>query len=125
MEHTLTSEQHNEKRKKAVKRIWMVFWILAIVTAIEVVLGIFRPAALDHHRLWNMKLLNWIFVGLTVLKAYYITWVFMHMEQETSSFRRSTAWTIVFYIAYIVFIFLVEGDYLYEVMHNDFMIWDF
>jgi|SRR5690625_40315 len=124
MAETVT-QQKNETRQKAIKRIWFVFWILAIVTAIEVLLGIFRPESLDHHKLWNMKLINWIFVGLTVVKAYYITWTFMHMEDEDTSLRRSITWTITFYICYILFVFLVEGDYLYEVIHNDIMIWDF
>lgn len=125
MAQTVTAGHQSEERKKSIKTIWKVFWILAIITAVEVLLGIFRPDFLDHHRLWSMKLLNWVFVGLTVVKAYYITWTFMHMEHETASLRRSVVWTVVFYISYIVFIFLVEGDYLYEVMHNDFMIWDF
>lgn len=124
MAETLTT-QNSEKRKRAVKRIWMVFWILAIVTAIEVLLGIYRPDFLVEHRVWNMKLLNWIFVGLTIVKAYYITWTFMHMEQETASLRRSVVWTIVFYISYLIFILLVEGDYLYEMMHNGYVLWDF
>ena len=121
-----TVAQHkNEKRKRAVKRIWFVFWIMAIVTAIEVLLGIYRPESLTLHKLWNMSLLNWIFVGLTVVKAYYITWAFMHMEGEHTGFRRTITWSIAFYVCYIMFVFLVEGDYLYEVMHNDIMIWDF
>lgn len=124
MAETLVKNKE-EKRKNEIKRIWMVFWILAIVTAIEVLMGIFRPEALDQHSLWNLSLMNWIFVGLTVVKAYYITWTFMHMEAESAGLRRSVVWTVVFYISYMIFILLIEGDYLYEVMHNDIIIWDF
>lgn len=120
-----TVTQYSEKRKKQIKRIWHVFWILSIITAAEVLLGIFRPESLENHSLWNMHILNWIFVGLTVVKAYYITWAFMHMEDENVDFRRTITWSVAFYISYIMFVFLVEGDYLYEVMHNDIMIWDF
>ncbi|HLS30712.1 MAG TPA: cytochrome C oxidase subunit IV family protein [Flavobacteriaceae bacterium] len=125
MAETITKENYSEKRKKQIQRIWYVFWILAIITAIEVLLGIFRPGALETHSLCNMHILNWIFVGLTVVKAYYIVWAFMHMEDEVVDFRRAITWTIAFYISYMMFVFLVEGDYLYEVIHNDIMIWDF
>lgn len=118
--------QHTEQESNnQVQRIWAVFWILSAITLVEVVLGILRPAVLDDHRLWNMKLINWIFVGLTVVKAYYITWTFMHMEQETAGLRRSVVWTIVFYISYLIFIILVEGDYHFDMTHNEFMAWDF
>lgn len=117
--------QHQNKSSNQVRRIWMVFWILSVITTVEVLLGIFRPTLLTDHRLYSMELLTWIFISLTVVKAYYITWTFMHMEQETASLRRSVVWTAVFYMAYMVFIFLAEGDYLYDAIHNGFLLWDF
>lgn len=124
MTETLTIEQQQEE-KSQVKRIWMVFWILSIVTIIEVALGIMRPDFLLENRMGHMKLQNWIFVALTLVKAYYITWTFMHMEHETAGLRRAVVWTIVFYISYLIFVILVEGDYLYDISHNEFMSWDF
>ncbi|HLU51717.1 MAG TPA: cytochrome C oxidase subunit IV family protein [Flavobacteriaceae bacterium] len=99
----------------AVKRIWYVFTLLSIATVIEVTLGIFKPDFLVQHRFLHMKLLNWIFIILTIYKAYYITWTFMHMEGETKGLRRSVVWTVVFLISYLTFILLIEGDYIYEV----------
>ncbi|GIS27970.1 MAG: hypothetical protein CM15mP129_01670 [Chloroflexota bacterium] len=66
---------------------------------IEVVLGIYKPAILNEYFL-NLKLLNWIFIILTIVKAYYITWDFMHMRDETSILRRVVVWTAVFLILY-------------------------
>ena len=37
----------------------------------------------------GMKILNWIFIILTIVKAYYITWDFMHMRDEKASLRRN------------------------------------
>jgi|SRR5690606_27447608 len=99
----------------SVKRIWYVFALLSIVTIIEVVLGILRPDFLLENRFLYMKLLNWVFIILTIYKAYYITWSFMHMEGETKGLRRGVVWTGVFLICYLCFILLVEGDYIYEV----------
>ena len=46
-----------------------------------------------------------IFIILTLYKAYYIVWAFMHMEGETTILRRSVVWTAIFLIIYLVFIF--------------------
>ena len=73
----------------------------------------------------SLKIINWIFIVLTIVKAYYITWAFMHMEGETKGLRRAVVWTSVFLMAYLVFILLTEGDYVYEVLNNGHMAWDF
>ena len=119
MAHTST---HNNS---AVKRIWKVFGILSIVTLVEVILGIIRPEFLIETTFIRMKLLNWIFIVLTIYKAYLITWAFMHMEHETKGLRRSIVWTAVFLISYLIFILLTEGDYIYETMKSGFVAWDF
>lgn len=97
------------------KRIWIVFGILSVITIVEVVLGIIKPDSLFRTNALGTSLLNWIFIILTLVKAYYITWAFMHMEGEKKWFRRSVVWTVCFLILYLVFILLVEGDYVYEV----------
>ncbi len=56
-----------------------------------------------------MKVLNWIFIILTLVKAYYITWDFMHMRDEWKSLRRAVVWTGVFLICYLILILLIEG----------------
>lgn len=121
MAETLTQ---NEGQKQ-VSRIWKIFWILSVITIVEVVMGIFRFEILTENFLWDMKIQNWIFIILTVVKAYYITWTFMHMEQETPSLRRTVVWTVVFYVSYMIFVFLAEGDYLYDAIHNNFLLWDY
>jgi cytochrome c oxidase subunit IV len=73
----------------------------------------------------SMKWLNWIFIILTIYKAYYITWAFMHLEGETKGLRRAVVWTSVFLISYLLFILLIEGDYVYEVYKNNKVAWDF
>ena len=98
-----------------VKRIWMVFGLLSIVTIVEVGLGIVKPEFLHLHGL-GTSWLNWIFIILTLVKAYYITWTFMHMEGEKTWFRRAVVWTAVFLIIYLVTLLLIEGDYLYNTL---------
>ena len=74
------------KFKSNTQKIWGVLILLSIVTAVEVALGIYKPEALMVKFL-SMKLLNWIFIILTIVKAYYITWDFMHMRDETKALQ--------------------------------------
>ena len=99
-----------------VKRIWIVFGLLSIITIVEVVLGIYKPTSLHLGIFLGTSWLNWIFIILTLAKAYYITWTFMHMEGEKKWFRRSVVWTAVFLIIYLVTLLLIEGDYLYSTL---------
>ena len=87
------------------------------MTLIEVVLGIYKPAILNEYFL-NLKLLNWIFIILTIVKAYYITWDFMHMRDETSILRRVVVWTAVFLILYLTFILIQEGGYIFDEFYD-------
>lgn len=105
------------KFKSNTQKIWGVLILLTIVTAVEVILGIYKPHALMASVL-GMKLLNWIFIILTLVKAYYITWDFMHMRDERASLRRMVVWTAVFLICYLMFILLQEGGYIESVYAN-------
>ena len=107
------------------KRIWMVFALLSVVSTVEVFLGIVRPDALFLNHLLGMNLLNWIFYILTIYKAYYIVWAFMHLEGEKSSLRWAVVSSVVFLVAYLLFILLIEGDYIYEVFRDSTIKWNF
>ncbi|MBB6679874.1 cytochrome C oxidase subunit IV family protein [Aequorivita sp. 609] len=124
-EHKLEIFRGALKFKSNVSKIWGVFILLSIVTIIEVALGILRPEALVGNKFLAMNLLNWIFIILTIVKAYYITWDFMHMRDETVGLRRAVVWTGVFLIAYIIVLILIEGDYIYEVYKNGFIKFNF
>jgi len=106
-------------------RIWKVFIILSIITTVEVALGIIKPDVLHMRNLLSMNLLNWIFIILTVVKAYYIVWAFMHMEGERTGLRWAVVAPIVFLVLYLLFILLVEADYIYEVFKSSTIKWNF
>ena len=96
--------------------IWKVFWILLVVTSVEVLLGINQPEILVENRFLGTSLLNHIFIVLTLVKAGYIVLVFMHLGFERTTFK----WTILIpafiLIPYLLFILLSEGGYAYFMM---------
>ena len=98
------------------KRIWIVLAILTVITGVEVWLGILKPDFLYISNFLGTSYLNWIFIILTLVKAYYIAWAFMHLEGEKKWFRRAIVWTAAFLICYLVTLLLFEGEYLYDTL---------
>lgn len=113
------------KFKSNVSKIWGVLVLLTIVTTVEVALGIIKPRVFTHNYFLGMKILNWIFIILTLVKAYYIAWDFMHLRDEKTPLRRAIVWTPVFLISYLIFILLFEADYVFNTIHDGFVAWDF
>lgn len=123
--HKLAIFRGTLKFRSNITKIWGVFVLLSIITLVEVILGIIRPDMLVDHSFLAMKWLNWIFIILTIVKAYYITWDFMHMRDETVGMRRAVVWTGTFLISYLVALLLIEGDYIFEVYNNGFIKFNF
>ncbi len=113
------------KFKSNTQKIWGVLIFLTLVTIVEVGLGIAKPDFLNNNAFLGMRLLNWIFIILTLVKAYYIAWDFMHLRDEKSALRRAIVWTPIFLVIYLVIILLLEADYVYEVYKNGFVTWNF
>ena len=112
------------KFKSNVQKIWGVLIFLSIVTTIEVALGIVKPKFLMNYFL-SMKLLNWIFIILTLVKAYYIAWDFMHIRDEKSGLQNAIVLPLIILIPYLIFIILHEGNYIFDVMQEGFVSWNF
>ncbi|MDG2109247.1 MAG: cytochrome C oxidase subunit IV family protein [Flavobacteriaceae bacterium] len=112
------------KFKSNQQKIWGVLIFLSIVTTVEVALGIIKPEILMIPFL-KMKILNWIFIILTLVKAYYIAWDFMHIRDERSGLKNSIVLPLLILIPYLAFILLIEADYIFDVMDSGFVAWNF
>ena len=112
------------KFKSNQQKIWGVLIFLSIVTTVEVALGIIKPDILMGSFL-RMKILNWIFIILTLVKAYYIAWDFMHVRDERSSLKNAIVLPLVILIPYLAFILILEADYIFDVMDVGFVAWNF
>ncbi|MEC8610697.1 MAG: cytochrome C oxidase subunit IV family protein [Bacteroidota bacterium] len=93
--------------------IWKVFWLLLIVTAIEVILGIIKPSVLIDNSFLGTSLLNLVFIILTIIKAAYIVMEFMHLGHEVKGLKWTILLPAVVLIPYLLFILLVEGNYIF------------
>ena len=113
------------KFKSNQQKIWGVLFFFFVVTIIEVALGVIICEILIINVFLGTKLINWIFIILTIIKAYYIAWDFMHLRDEKSGLQASIVITLIFLIAYLVFILIVEGNYIYDVMYEGFVSWNF
>lgn len=107
------------------KRIWTVFAILSVITIVEVFFGIVKPEVLHMNTFLALNLLNWLFIILTLVKAYYIVYAFMHMEGERSTLRYAVILPLIFLVIYLLFILLTEADYIFEVFKDSTIKWNF
>ena len=93
------------------RKIWLVFWILFVLTTIEVLLGIFKPVTLVDNSIIGVSLLNHTFIILTLVKAYYIVMTFMHLGDEKKTLKISIITPMFILVPYLLFILLVEASF--------------
>lgn len=97
---------NSNESKTQVKRIVKIMIYLAIVTTLEVSLGLW-----DHHMdVFNKGLLNAIFLIMTLLKAYLIVDVFMHLGNEIRNFVMAVLIPLVF-LTWAIVAFSAEGHF--------------
>ncbi len=104
-------------KENSTREIWLVFWLLLIVTAVEVILGIIKPSFMIERRLIGVTLLNHTFIILTIVKAYYIVYSFMHLGSEKKNLKWSIILPVWVLIPYLLFILLTEAFYQQEMYY--------
>jgi cytochrome c oxidase subunit 4 len=110
---------HSEEEGKIKRRkLWNVFWIMLGVTIVELIIG-FQAESLgllqdDRTSTFALKV---IFIGLTLLKAFYIVYKFMHLGDERKFFKYSVIVPYSVFIVYLVYIIVGEANY--SLIHKD------
>jgi cytochrome c oxidase subunit IV len=81
--HTQPSEVtfHHEPAQ-GTKRIWKTFWVLLIITVIELALGFLMYALHDSLAHGLVLFIKGVIVILSLAKAFYIVSIFMHLGDE-------------------------------------------
>lgn len=106
------TDVQSAESKTQIKRIWKVFWILLIVTVVEVLMGMYL-----HHTL-SKAVLATAFLLMTVLKASYIVSVFMHLGDEKKTFFWSVLMPMVLFVWFII-AFLADGSFWLHMNTNE------
>ncbi len=94
--------------KSKVKVFLRVTLILAVVTGIEYLIAFTVP-----HDYKTLRIA--IFVGLTIVKAFYIVMEFMHLGHEKKSLKMSIVLPMLF-VCFFIFIMIYQGGALLELL---------
>ncbi len=96
------------------KWIWKGFFILLIVTAVEVGFAFLNDAGHGQTRFISFEVQKWFFIALTLVKAYYIVFSFMHLGHEKKSFKLTIGFSAIL-IVYFIVLMMLEGYALRDV----------
>jgi cytochrome c oxidase subunit IV len=90
-------------------KIWRVFWVLSLLTIIELGLGYLlyaKGTELSYASVLSTKL---AIALLTLAKAYYIVSVFMHLGDEIRNFIMTIVVPLILFVWFII-AFLADGN---------------
>jgi caa(3)-type oxidase subunit IV len=93
------------------QRIWVPFFILLGITILEFAVAF----GFDKSEYGTFRL--WVFLLMTLAKAFYIVAYFMHLKFE----RINLIYTIVLPMAFIVYLLVLlfqEGGVVYRMIHG-------
>lgn len=113
-----TIAQHDDETGKVVrKKLMAVFWLLLIVTLIEIGIGFMWPTWEAAGVSKTFLIIG--FVAFTLVKAGYIVMTFMHLGDENALMRWSILGAYCAFVVYLVYMTSVtEGTYAGEEDHR-------
>lgn len=106
--HAATEVTIHHDPSDSTKRIWKVFWILLIITMVELGLGL-SLYALDLPEGLRMHLIKGVIIVLSLAKAYYIVSAFMHLGDEIRNMIMTIVVPLMLFIWFIL-AFIYDGN---------------
>jgi cytochrome c oxidase subunit IV len=103
-----------------VKRIWKAFWILLVLTILELALGLtiyFIDLGADPNESLVL-ILKGVIIIFTLAKAFYIISIFMHLGDEIRTMIMSVALPALLFIWFII-AFLADGSSFKHLRNTD------
>lgn len=85
--------------------IWRTFWILLVITVVELIVGMFIAPHFHSLKLW----FNVLYIIFTLAKAFYIIAEFMHLGHEIKNLVMTIAIPALLFIWFIT-AFLWDGN---------------
>lgn len=111
-QHTISPEiSFAPEHKSSTKHIWKTFWLLSIITIIELGIGlaIYNIHKGEHPNATLVLFFKGMVCILTVAKAYYIVSVFMHLGDEVRNMIMTIVVPLSLFIWFIA-AFLWDGN---------------
>src|SRR4051812_18217926 len=106
---------HHSEEEGVIKRkkLWRVFWIMLGITILELVIGLkaHNLGLLDPNDRTSTIPLKFIFIGLTIVKAFYIVFKFMHLGDEKKWMKWCVLAPYMIFIIYLIGIIVQEANY--------------
>ena len=118
MEHNTTQFSevtHHHEPSTGTGRIWRTFWILLVITLVELALGFlmyFFPGMPD----WVHLFIKGVITILSLAKAFYIVSIFMHLGDEIRNMIMTIVVPLMLFVWFIG-AFLWDGN-SYRTMRN-------
>lgn len=107
-ENSHTEEHASEHEGMTKGKIWKVFFILLAITVVEFIIALAIPETI-----LPLGFRNFLYIALTLLKAYYIVAFFMHLKFEKYALIVAILASFVLIIYFIV-LMLAEGSYIQD-----------
>ena len=108
MEQQTSQVQVIPADKKKIQKIWKVAGILGAITAVEFIIAFTVDAGVAR---------NFVFIALTIWKAFYIVAEFMHLGHEKKSLKMSILLPLLFVI-FLIFIMMYQGSAIYDALNG-------
>ena len=105
--HDTSEITYHHEPASSTKRIWRTFWLLLIITIIELALG-FLIHIVDMPA-WMVLFVKGVIVILTLAKAFYIADIFMHLGDEIRNFIMTIVVPLFLFIWFIA-AFIWDGS---------------
>jgi cytochrome c oxidase subunit IV len=123
MSHTATSEifeVNHEESRAMVKRLWKCFWILLVITIVELGIGLtiynIHKSAVPHHTL--VLMFKGLVSILSLAKAFYIVSIFMHLGDEIRNMIMTIVVPLMLFVWFIT-AFLWDGGSWKDLRNTD------
>ncbi len=108
MENHTSNVQVIPADKKKIQKIWKVAAILGGITAIEFIIAFSINSGYAK---------TFLFIALTIWKAFYIVSEFMHLGHEKKSLKMSILLPLLLVI-FFIFIMIYQGGAIYDLLNR-------
>jgi len=113
-QYELMAHHSEEEGKLKRRKLWNVFWIMLGVTIIELIIGFKAKewGLLHPTDRTSTSFLKVVFIGLTLGKAFFIIFSFMHLGDEKKVLKYCVIAPYTVFILYFVYILVAEANYV-------------